>query len=286
MCKCFEVIGRIVIGILSVIFAILGFVLLVFGIMVKVQSDVIQNLFQSLIDMAKQQAKSAIGSGFDLPTDNFNINDLVGGLAIVFIIIGVVMLFIGVLGIAGACCMVKCMIVLYLIVNVIFLISQIALVAIAASNRGIITDPPKAGLKSSLQQEYQGVNGTDVTSLLWNVVMNGLQCCGIDDSQDFLNATKWTSVWGPGTTPNFQTPAACCKSGLFTDSDKTCAKTPTTTNNNKDTGCYEKIWDFIFKGTTFIIFACADIGGFALLTIFSGIILHQILQKNKVGNMA
>ncbi|XP_067648740.1 tetraspanin-1-like [Haliotis asinina] len=286
MCKCFEVIGRIVIGILSVIFAILGFVLLVFGIMVKVQSDAIENLFQSLINMAKEQASAAIGSGFDLPTDNFNINDLVGGLAIVFIIIGIIMLFIGVLGIAGACCMVKCMIILYLIVNVIFLLSQIVLVAIVASNRSIVTEPPKAGLKTSLQQEYQGVNGTDVTSLLWNVIMNGLQCCGIDNSQDFSSATKWTSVWGPGTSSNFQTPAACCKSGHFTSSNQTCATSPTTSNNNMNSGCYEMIWDFIFKGTTFIIFACADIGGFALLTIFAAIILYQILQKNKVGSMA
>ncbi|XP_071102434.1 tetraspanin-18B-like [Haliotis cracherodii] len=285
MCQCLSILGRILIGILSLIFTIIGVAFLAAGVMVKVQSPYVSGLFDAALKAAQAQAKNLTGSS----STNFpelNLDEVIGGLAIAFIVLGLVMMVIGIFGLVGACCMIKCMVICYLVIVGLLFVSQLALVLILVLNRGLILDYPRNGLKTTLQQEFQGLDGKDVTSLTFNLVMIQLECCGIDNNKDFEEATKWQAKYGTGTSYAYSAPIACCKTGEFTgpNTGDTCAKVPTTFNSNFNKGCFDTLLDFIFKGDTFIIFACADVGGLFLLTFFSAVILFEINKKdNKVG---
>ncbi|XP_046565387.1 tetraspanin-18-like [Haliotis rubra] len=283
MCQVLSVIGRILIGLLSLVFTIIGLAILAAGVMVKVQSPYISGLLESATAAAEQQASTATGSSTTFP--EIDLSELLGGLATAFIVLGVVMMAIGIFGLVGACCMVKCVVICYLVIVSLLFVSQLTLILILVINRGLIVDYPRNTLKTTLQQEYQGVNGTDVTSLALNVLMVQLECCGINNGSDFDAATKWQTTFGMSSPILYMTPVACCKAGKYTGppTGDDCAKLPTDVNSNFNKGCYDSILDFVLKGDTFIIFACVDVGGLFLLVFFSAVMLHEIIKKeNKV----
>ncbi|XP_067650207.1 leukocyte surface antigen CD53-like [Haliotis asinina] len=283
MCRVLSIIGRILIGLLSLVFTIIGLAIFAAGVMVKVQSPYLDSLLDNAKKAAEEQANTATGSTTTFP--EINLNELLGGLAIAFIVLGLVMMVIGIFGLVGACCMVKCVVICYLVIVALLFVSQLTLVLILVLNRGLIVDRPRNTLKATLQQEFQGVDGQDVTSLAFNVLMVQLECCGIDNSNDFDGAMKWQAKYGLGSTYLYKAPVACCKAGQYTGptTGDACAKVPTESNSNFNKGCYDSILDFVLKGSTFIIFACVDVGGLFLLTFFSAVMLHEIIKKeNKV----
>ncbi|XP_046340851.2 tetraspanin-1-like [Haliotis rufescens] len=284
MCQCLSILGRILIGILSLIFTIIGVALLAAGVMVKVQAPFVSGLFDTALKIVQAQADALTSSSNTFP--EINLDEVIGGLAIAFIVLGLVMMVIGIFGLVGACCMIKCMVICYMVIVGLLFVSQLALVLILVLNRGLILDYPRNGLKTTLQKEFQGLDGKDVTSLTFNLVMTQLECCGIDNNKDFAEATKWQANYGTMSTHMYTAPIACCKTGEFTapTTGDACARTPDASNSNFNQGCFDTLLDFIFKGDTFIIFACADVGGLFLLTFFSAVILYEIVKKdNKVG---
>ncbi|CAC5390965.1 unnamed protein product [Mytilus coruscus] len=106
-----------------------------------------------------------------------------------------------------------------------------------------ITDPVKDGLKSSIQSEYQGFNGTNFESIAWNFINQKFACCGVESYQDFTSATDWLyNYTGKGII--LVTPLSCCQS-LPTSDNFTCAESLSSTVNNYNTGCFNKLWDIV-----------------------------------------
>lgn len=71
---------------------ILGFALLVIGCLVKFKEDLVTKYAKELFKVIK------------LDSADYNLDELLSSSAIVFIIVGVVILIVGVLGCFGACC--------------------------------------------------------------------------------------------------------------------------------------------------------------------------------------
>lgn len=71
---------------------ILGFALLVIGCLVKFKEDLVTKYAKDLFKVIK------------LDSADYNLDELLSSSAVVFIIVGVVILIVGVLGCFGACC--------------------------------------------------------------------------------------------------------------------------------------------------------------------------------------
>ncbi|XP_050418824.1 tetraspanin-7 [Patella vulgata] len=285
MCECIATCGRLLITVFNLIFALVGIILLGLGIVVKVQSP----MLDSLLATAQKQFQNAVsGAGFSSPSTDFNIYDLVGGLAIVFIALGCFFLVIGALGVIGACCKVRILLILYVILVIVILLAQIGLVVCVFAFRSVFDSTIKQGLKDVIKTEYTGINGTSAGNLGMNFIMTSQSCCGIDNYTDFseVNAPNWifrSYTDDSGNTHTLITPMACCKN---TTSAPTCAKSPDATDatkNNYDKGCYDSLWEIVYSYKEISIGVVGGICGLQLLLVIFGISIICQIDKDKVG---
>ncbi|XP_041365232.1 tetraspanin-18-like [Gigantopelta aegis] len=281
---CLSNCGRIIIVILNFIISLLGFVILVLGIMVKVGSDQINSLLDTALQSLQEQLNT---SGFGtIDMSQFNISQLVGGLGTGFIVLGVILLVIGVSGLIGACCKIKLLLVVYLILIIVLFLGQVIVVILLFAARQVFDDAAKPKFKEMIKNEYQGFNGTDVTSLAWNVLMRERACCGVDDYNDFATATMWVRDYTTQSPINgiLQAPIACCINVPSSAPDFSCAKAPSDAESNWKKGCYDSLWSYVVNESGIVIgVVCAILGLQILLIFFTIWILYQINKEAKVS---
>ncbi|KAL3887013.1 hypothetical protein ACJMK2_026969, partial [Sinanodonta woodiana] len=99
------------------------------------------------------------------------------------------------LGAFGACCKVRCMLVVYAVIVGILLLAEIAVVILWASMRDKVDGVAKAAMINVLKM-YAGPSATDEISVAWNLLFVGMECCGVVgplvSHVEFEN-TKWIS---------------------------------------------------------------------------------------------
>ncbi|XP_041365774.1 tetraspanin-18-like [Gigantopelta aegis] len=273
---CMSQCGRIILVILNFLIFAVGGMLVAAGILVKVGSSVTNSLLQQAQTTLETTVKSA---GFnDIDTSQFDIAEFVGSAVVIFIALGSVLCIISICGMCGACCKTKCLLYIYLICTFLIFAVQLTAVIIIFAAPTIIHNSVKPALKQTITEEYVAINSSDVTSLVWNVVMRGLLCCGVDNYDDFTGAKKWEK-----NPANIQTPLICCKPD-YLEVPFVCATTPTNVISNYQTGCYDSLWNMIVTGQPVTIGAIAGILAIQLLLIiFTMWIIHQISQENKIS---
>lgn len=267
--------SRVVIVVINILFLLIGLAFFAGGLFVRFGSSVIDGYISNIIDSLEKSINSSGFTDIDIKS-LFSLTDILYGVAVGLICFGLFLLIITILGICGGCCNIRVMLIIYVIICGTLLIGQIVVIGILYGSPNTFHDPAKASLKSSIQSDYQGLNGTNLVSIAWNVVNQQFKCCGANDYSDFTGATQWTVEY----TSTLLTPLSCCKT-LPSSTDFSCASSPTTANNYQETGCYETIWNSTLGNVPVVAGTLAGIAVFQLLLIIFACIIILSGRKNK-----
>ncbi|XP_071175300.1 tetraspanin-9-like [Mytilus edulis] len=234
---CLMTIGRIFLIVTNIIFLVIGLVLLVVGLIAKFGESLFKSYYESIIASLEDSLSKA---GYDDVTLDFSLSELAGSLPIALIVTGVILVIITVVAVIGAVKKAKCLLLIYSVVMFVIIAAQVLAMGMFYWKPEMITAPVKDSLNSTIQSDFAGLNGTNMVSIGWNFVNQKFQCCGIDDYNDFSEATNWVKDLSTGA---LLTPISCCKT-LPSSSDLSCAQSPlSASTNNYNTGCFDEIWD-------------------------------------------
>lgn len=273
-------IGRVVLVVVNILFLILGLTFFGIGLFIRFGSSILNNYIDGVKKNIEQSSASSGLGTIDL--SSFDLSDILLGLALGFIFFGLFLIIISVFGCCGGCCKIKTLLLAYVITCIVLLVAQIVVIGILYGSPDTFHDPAKKKLKEQIQSDFIGLNGTNVVSIGWNIVMQEVGCCGPESFNDFTGASQWITNYASGT---IVTPLACCKT-LPSSSDFSCATTPTPSNNYFTTGCYDKIWDDTLGNSAIMIGSLVGIAVFQLILIIFGIvILCSMKKKNKTKHM-
>lgn len=272
--------SRVAIVVVNIIFLVLGLVFFAGGLFIRFGSSILDNLVKGVLESIESSLKDAGYGDVDV-SSNFSITDLLFGVAIGFIVFGLVLVIITVFGCCGGCCKIQPCIIIYLVICVVLLLAEITVVVIFFRFPNVFDDPSKQALKDGIQSEYQGLNGTNLNSLAWNFVAQEMDCCGVDNYADFTGASGWVVEY---TSYTLKTPLSCCKT-LPDTSDFSCAdeNTATDINNYMNTGCYDKVKGLIFGNVYIVAGTLGGIGLIQILLMVFAVILIVSERNNKVS---
>lgn len=264
--------GKVFLAIINLLFLVLGLGLLVAGILVKI------NALSSDVTPALNSVEVA----------GYKLGDLASNLSIVFIVIGVFIVLVSGLGLIGACCEVRWMLVVYAILVLILLIMKIASVALWFKMRTDFEETVQKALKTSLMDDYENdfLNSTNGISNAWNYIFLTFECCGVDPvtskTDNDFTATPWCTK-DPGECYQLNTtmiPRTCCD-GVDQSNYITEAKTKCYRNVEKgffnEKGCYDAVKDLISTyGNAFIAISILVMVVELLAVVFAILICRQV----------
>ncbi|XP_055995211.1 CD151 antigen-like [Ostrea edulis] len=271
---CGSAIGKAFLVTVNTIFTILGLVLLIIGCIVKFNKELVTKYADELFKVIK------------LESANLNLDELLSSSAVVFIIVGVVILIVGVLGCLGACCGWRAFLVIYAIIVFLVLIAEIAGVVLAAFMKKDVEKVVKDGLKKSITEFYKGDEFQEPVTLAWNSIFIEFDCCGVDNYMDFDNATNWNKTF-KGQPLNLVTPVSCCNTitgefpALNYPTSTNCATNPQDADSNWKKGCYSAIEDFINKYSNIFIGIGAVVAVFEILCIVFAICVCRSVEEGE-----
>ncbi|XP_069115209.1 tetraspanin-9-like [Argopecten irradians] len=229
MVCCVETISKTVIIALNIVFMVLGLAIMVPGILMFTNIDFLSDEITPLLDK--------------ISFNGVNLGSISNNLPMLFIIIGGVILAIAAIGLIGACCKIKTLLVVYAIILIVLLIAQIIILAFFFLLRSMLDDTIKQEFLNQLQNSYKqdALDKSDEVSSSFNYMFMQMECCGIDPvtstSNDFDN-----TPWGRGTAQRI--PKGCCKdvteNNYASYSNAACTDTATSGQYWSE-GCFDKI---------------------------------------------
>ncbi|XP_056011129.1 tetraspanin-1-like isoform X2 [Ostrea edulis] len=271
---CLVGLGRVLIVVINIIFLILGLVFLAAGMICLVGESILKPFYQSVLDSLESQLESNNYGTVDF--SSFSLSSLIGGLGYFFVGLGLFLIIITIIGCCGACCKVKYMLVAYAIIVIAILAGEIIFVGILYGSPDTIKSEIKAPLKTTIQSDYVGFNGTNIVSLGWNFVHREFKCCGVDTYNDFTGGAKWNTNYGTG----LKAPITCCET-IPDATTPTCATTPV---NIYTKGCFDEVYNMLLGNVGLVAGSIAGCGVFQLvLIIFALIIFCDARQSSKVN---
>lgn len=221
--------GQFILVIINTVFLLMGLGLFIPGIVLQTNIDFVTEEIKPVLD---QVSVTGIALG-----------DVVKNLGLGFIIVGVFVFLVAVLGLLGACCKSKCLLTIYAIIVLLILLSQIVVVILWFTMQNQLNSVVKDELSTSLKDNFRddSLNGTNQLSNGWNYIFLTLQCCGISavpagGGGDFTNTPNWS------TKGSKKIPTSCCVG--VTASNYVA---PTTCTDNVangtyyTTGCYDAL---------------------------------------------
>ncbi|KAF5406335.1 hypothetical protein PHET_00136 [Paragonimus heterotremus] len=162
---------------------------------------------------------------------------------IAIFVFGLSILCLTVIGFIGACCGIKCMLIVYaIIVGLIFLVHLI-LIIIYFAKKNVITDAMATFVRTEMDS-YVSLESGDAHSISAAFIMQGFLCCGANSSSDFQTSTSFSredTVKGHKFT-GLQYPVACCMQEASSQPDG-CPMTFTSNNSYIDRGCIKGMND-------------------------------------------
>ncbi|XP_055865827.1 tetraspanin-3-like isoform X1 [Biomphalaria glabrata] len=243
-----ETCSKIIVVTINLIFLLFGLAALVAGIVFKVGG-----------------AWSTVSDFLKIADENSEIKNAGEALALGAIIFGSIIVVIAITGCIGACCKVKCLLVLYGIVVIIILLAEIAVVIVVGVKSSDVENKTDEALLKTLVNYKE--NSTDDISRAWSIVFKEFKCCGVKGNVDFRN---YTSTFYANERPAqykgsiYYVPITCCSKFNFEakkslsssdfDTNKNCLTAPN--SEAYDKGCVKSIinsvldhkWAFIGVG--------------------------------------
>lgn len=255
--------------IINVIFIIFGLALLIPGILVVLNEDVIN-----------EEVLPALQS---ISIASSNLGDLAKGLSISLIVIGSFIVVLSFVGACGACCEMRCCLIIYMVVVAILFIAKAIIVILWIVMNAEIQDKLRSEMKKGLAKFSEDSLIGDETSSGWNYLQMNLECCAVDvvtnDTNDY-HASSWHASTSP--VASNEVPLSCCpgvtSSSYFNSSatlDTCVSKKGDAPVGHYSKGCYDAVKEFITKySIAFIV-----VGIFVLLLEVAAIIFACMVCK-------
>jgi len=224
--------------------------MLAFGVAAKVQPESIVKA----LSYTGELSSKASSAGFDLV-------GIIQSSSVFLIVLGAIVGLVGLFGCIGACCSVKWMLSVYLIVLVVILLAEIALIIFGALYPEKFKSETQPIMQKSLIDQFENdvtfANGTimfpkDEVSLAWTSMQFELGCCGAFGPEDYkkVNFTR-ISLYPTATVP-----VSCCAmkdgpvvnptSSDFVDINSCQSQTPSDSSINRQ-DCYVSV-ENVVKG--------------------------------------
>lgn len=241
-----------------------------------------KKLYEPFLEFGILQMKKVLKDTLlaDFDVNSINLGEMMTSVSVGLIAGGLALFILAFLGCCGACYRIRCLLWLYAIVIIVFVIAEAVGVGLLFGKPDLVKDQLKYSLK-----DYKGLASAEVMSLTWNVVMIQFKCCGVDNSTDFQeHATSWVRniTISPGRFISLETPIACCKSLPSTNDSLsfTCALHGFNISlSNAATGCYKTIWDLSFGNNAISIPVLVVSGIIQLLFICCAIMIAKDNDK-------
>lgn len=267
------VLGRVLIVVINIIFLILGLVFFAIGLICLVGESLLEPYYKTALATLQTQLENNNFGTVDF--SSFSLSDLIGGLGYFFVGLGLFLLIITILGCCGACCKVKFMLIAYAIIVIVILVGELIFVGILYGSPDTIKDEIRNPLKTSIQSDYMGFNGTNIVSLGWNFAHRQFECCGVDSYNDFTGAAQWNTNYGTG----LKAPITCCVN-IPNSATPTCATTPVDIYTKS---CFDEVYNMLLGNVALVAGSIAGCGVFQLvLIIFALVIFCDARQSSKV----
>ncbi|KAK7488282.1 hypothetical protein BaRGS_00020441, partial [Batillaria attramentaria] len=228
-----------------------GLAMFAIGIVIQRDPDFSQ---KALDDVLNQLQAGATSAGVTLDTSAFSVAELAVTFSIILVVFGIFLAGVAVLGIIGAKCGLKPVLIVYFIITLVLFLTQLILVLIVYFDRDAFNETVKPRFKDTITDSYTGLDGTNGVTQIWNGIMIKMECCGVDDYNDFSSAANWDKELAG--TSGLITPVACCKT---ISTNYACAKNPSDSNSNWKTGCYDEIWDYALVDSGIVIGIAAGV---------------------------
>ncbi|XP_021349411.1 CD63 antigen-like [Mizuhopecten yessoensis] len=263
--ECSGKVGMLFLIVINIIFMLLGLGLMIPGILVQVDVDIVNDKVMPLLNQ--------------VTLGGLTFGNAANGLSLTLIILGAFILLVAGLGAFGACCKNRCMLVVYAIIVALFWIAEIVIVILWFVMRDNLESTAKSQLVSQLDNNYKYDDLTShEISTAWNYLSIELKCCGVNAVTGATNDYD-SSEWQAGT-PTGQIPKACCGA---TVSDYTtfnnAACTDTVTSGYYGTGCYQAVKDKVMSYSNWFIGI-----GITLLVVEICAIIFACLICKQIGN--
>lgn len=292
---CGDTCSRVVLVIINIIFFLIGIALTTAGVIVKFFPSVYQPSLNEFLQQIPNFSSSAGLEGVtqSSTSSTFDLSTILGDVGVALLIIGVFIMVTALLGLIGACCTVKPLLVIYIIIIVLIVCGQIAAIVIFAT--GVLDSQIKTTLNGTITASYGGIDDFTPISLSWNFFMVQYKCCGVDSYTDFDGATNWNrnrSITYDGNTQymTLVTPIACCKSsGTFpsvTPTNSSCAVSPSDSISNWKNGCWNELHSQFNSNSVIIYAVFGSILFFEVLCIVMSICIMCVDDKKSESDYA
>lgn len=219
-------VGTVFLVIINIIFFLMGLGLVIAGALALTDvSNINTDHIKPLLD--------------SIPVGSFEAGNLVKNLTTLIIVIGAFILLIAGLGLFGACCQNKFMLVTYAVLVLILLVMKIAVIILWFTMKNTVENEVKDKLFVSLKDNYKEDTLTNSNSIsnAWNYMFMTLDCCGVNpvvSTKNDFDSTYWCNVGGSCLAAVSNIPKTCC---LNVD-ENTYTTAPIACHSNVDTGTY------------------------------------------------
>lgn len=177
------------------------------------------------------------------------------------IALGALLLVIGFLGCCGAMKESKCMLLLFFIIILLVFIAEVAGAVVILVFRPLadeLLQKLNTAAVQNIRKDY-GKN-PDITGL-WNTTMTTLECCGFQNSSDFVGSPYYKDH-------NKQFPPQCCPD-RSSSCDQAAVDSGTTIS-----GCFPKILNLIKENTAVIVGVALGIAALEVCAMVVAMILY------------
>lgn len=230
---CGGTLGKVFLILINIIFFLLGLGLLIVGALMKANVKIVTD-----------EVKPALNT---VTVSSYKLGDLADNLSVVFIVIGVFIFIVAGLGLFGACCQNRCMLVTYAILVLVLFIAKIAAIALWFTMQGEVEDKVKNEMLTSLQTYFtdDSVDTGSEVSKSWNYMFMTLDCCAINKvtsgTNDFDKSPWCTETGKSCQATSAEVPRTCCVGRDA--STYTTATAPCTTgvSGYNTMGCYDAL---------------------------------------------
>ncbi|KAF8568057.1 hypothetical protein P879_04138 [Paragonimus westermani] len=230
---CCSCASRVIIILFNVIFLIVGLALAVGGGLLRWNS-------QPLVILIEEKMSSQT-SPDQMKVAMQGLLEWLAPFALGIFISGIIIIVLCIIGLFGAICNSRLILVIYLILHGLLVIAEIIVVIIYATRPTLMLEPAK-GLLWQTAINYVSENSTDKDSVMMNVMMLSLNCCGVDNGTDFDNAPNFQRERTyNGVTFTLRYPVPCCKFDSSSQPQGGCPVSFTSANSNIAYGCWTAV---------------------------------------------
>jgi len=178
--------------------------------------------------------------------------------AYILIAIGSFIFIISFIGYCGALQENRVLLTAYGLFLIIIFALQITGIVLSGVYRNQADGHARMVLKKSISTSYTTRNSRNTLTLSWDLIMSNMECCGVNNYTDFLEARKFVAGSrdeGIGR----KVPEACCilqgDRILLEPADENCVVSPSTTNSYLFKGCYNKFLHLVSENLN-LVFGC------------------------------